>query len=79
MLNEPVPEGEAPPAAGGSLSGPSAAPAAPPAGTEGGSTGGSGGGNPPGAQQGVNYIQVTATERAAIERVCLNLDCALHV
>ncbi|XP_071846703.1 UV excision repair protein RAD23 homolog A-like [Apostichopus japonicus] len=69
MLNEPVPEGEAPPAAGGSLSGPSAAPAAPPAGTEGGSTGGSGGGNPPGAQQGVNYIQVTATERAAIERL----------
>lgn len=70
MLNEPLPEGDAPPA-GGNLSGPGSSPA-PPSGTEsGGSTGGGGGGPAvvPGAQQGVSYIQVTATERAAIERV----------
>ncbi|PIK59617.1 putative UV excision repair protein RAD23-like B [Apostichopus japonicus] len=63
-----VPRREAPPAAGGSLSGPSRhLPHHLPAQKVGSTVVVVG--NPPGAQQGVNYIQVTATERAAIERL----------
>lgn len=68
MLNEPAPEGEVPPASGNP---PSQAPAAPAqgSGTGGGGTGGGPGIPPGGAEPGVNYIQVTPSERAAIERL----------